>query len=161
MNGALRASKLSLYTLLALLFLAASPGPASAVTPYTVTELGALAGGSWSWAYDINEAQQVVGWADAPTGDYHAVLWDDGTMHDLGTLGGSRSEAYAINASGQVVGEAQTVSGDSYVFLWEDDVMHDLGILGCAHDINQSALGLVGVAFLAAMRRLRRRWLPA
>lgn len=38
-------------------------------------ELGTL-GGSESFAYDINDLGQIVGWAKTGTGQTHAVLWD-------------------------------------------------------------------------------------
>src|SRR5262249_51103206 len=56
-------------------------------------------GGHYSYANDINAVGQVVGWAG------HAVLWNNGTIIDLGRLepkGGS--SAAAINDRGQIVG---------------------------------------------------------
>ena len=92
-----------------------------------------------SSAFGINNSGQVVGNVDFTvefdngfpvTGnDYHAFLWKDGTMTDLGTLGGSNSKAYDINNKGQVVGEAKTSSETFHAFLWKDSTMIDLGTL--------------------------------
>jgi len=126
MKGALRASKPSLYTLLVLLGLVVLSGPASGVTPYTVTDLGTL--GGRSAAYAINTSGQVVGSAYTKRGREHAFLWDGGVMQDLGTLGGGWSVAHAINASGQVVGTTFTASSKERAFLWENGTgMQDLG----------------------------------
>jgi probable HAF family extracellular repeat protein len=53
----------------------------------SIVDLGTL-GGNESFAYDTNERGQVVGWSDTDSGSLHAVLWEAGTMQDLGTLGG-------------------------------------------------------------------------
>ena len=85
-------------------------------------DLGTL-GGSSSRAYAINEAGQVVGWADLAGSDKHAFLWEDGEMIDLGTLGGSNSNAYAINNAGQIVGSSYLDSPSIGYrgFLWDSE----------------------------------------
>jgi probable HAF family extracellular repeat protein len=56
-------------------------------------------------------------------GPYHAFLYEDGQMKDLGTLGGTTmSIANAINDSGQVVG-----TSGSRAFLYQNEEMIDLG----------------------------------
>jgi len=90
---------------------------------YTLTLLGSL-GGSYSIAYGINDAGQVVGQSRTVPGDLRAFLWQNGVMTDLGTLGGtssSSSRAYGINDAGQVVGKS-----DSYAFLWQEGTMYNL-----------------------------------
>ncbi|HEX5386738.1 MAG TPA: hypothetical protein VFW66_08575 [Gemmatimonadales bacterium] len=59
---------------------------------YTITDLGTL-GGSFSIAYDINDAGRVSGAATVPGELQHAVYWADGKITDVGTLGGPNSEA--------------------------------------------------------------------
>jgi probable HAF family extracellular repeat protein/predicted outer membrane repeat protein len=96
---------------------------------YQIIDLGTL-GGSNSQAFGINEAGQVVGFADTTDGYKHAFLWDaDKGMRDLGTLGGNDSTAYGINNFGQVVGSSGLTSGQLHAFLWENGSMTDLGIL--------------------------------
>lgn len=126
---------------------------------YAVTDLGTL-GGPHTYAYDLNQAGQVVGDSTIAAGGFmHAFLWDSGTMIDLGTLGGSHSSATGINDLGQVVGYA-SLPGDvsNHAFLvtpeggvWfrdnnqdgRNDLMTDLGTLygsdsSGASDINNS-----------------------
>ena len=79
----------------------------AAAAAYTLTDLGTLGGGSTAFAYDINEAGQVVGYATTADLKYHAFLWTDGVMADLGTFPtGSLSKAFGVNNLGQAVGYA-------------------------------------------------------
>ena len=97
-----------------LLFLLAATNAAAADPPrYQVTDLGTL-GGPLSEAYAINNQGVVVGEADtAKPADYgrhayHAFLWKNGTMRDLGVSPGyTFSVAFGINNKGQVVGAAE------------------------------------------------------
>jgi probable HAF family extracellular repeat protein len=97
----------------------------SAPPRVSITELGTLQGN----AFGINNLGQVVGWSDFASGGQHAVLWQDGTITDLGTLGGRVSFAYSINARGQIAGFSDTVSSVSHAVLWQDGTMTDLGTL--------------------------------
>src|SRR5205085_10634863 len=84
---------------------------------YRVVDLGTL-GGAQSWAYDLNNDDQVVGYATTPAGQDHAFLFSDangngladaGEMQDLGALqGDSASYAYRISDAGQVAGSARS-----------------------------------------------------
>jgi probable HAF family extracellular repeat protein len=96
--------------------------------PGEMVDLGTL-GGTSSYAYDINEAGQVVGLADTASGVPHAFLYTDtngnglsdpGEMVDLGTLGGTSSYAYGINEAGQVAGFSYTASGAIHAFIYTD-----------------------------------------
>ena len=131
----------SFLVVLALVVALVGPGaqPAAASGTYTITDLGTL-GGTSSVAYGINAAGQVVGGAyTAPQavegaelfgGLFHAFLWQNGAMADLGTLGGASSSATAINAAGQVVGESTTASRVHHAFLWQKWAVTDVGSLG-------------------------------
>lgn len=91
----------------------------------------------------INESGQIVG--DFPTSDpeiRHAVLYDHGTVTDLGSLGGS-STASSINDIGQIVGDYKDTDGNFHFFLYENGEMHDLDEFGSTRfpfwiDINNS-----------------------
>jgi probable HAF family extracellular repeat protein len=111
-----------------------------------LTDLGTLPGGRFSSATAINNAGQIVGYADTgkATGganDYtggdlvlgaHAVVFAQGRVQDLGTLGGSSSLAKGINNAGTIVGTALTADGAQHAFMYKNGVMTDLGTLGTA-----------------------------
>jgi probable HAF family extracellular repeat protein len=95
----------------------------------TVVDIGVLPGGTYSHAYAINNAGQVVGYADAADGNPHAFIWQDGVMTDLGVLdGGTSSGAYDISSTGVVVGNSVGPRG-THAVVWENGVISDLGSL--------------------------------
>lgn len=80
---------------------------AAAPQSYGITDLGTL-GGKVTFAYDLNDAAQVVGYSTTSF-NTHAFLWQNGQMTDLGTVNlgthtGNFSGAYAVNAFGTAVG---------------------------------------------------------
>ncbi len=106
-------------------------------------------------------AGQIVGYAERTDGRFHAFLWRNGVMRDLGALPNpilTSSRAMDINEAGQVVGFslADDVAGGGsgdHAFLWQNGTMLDLGTLGGrssrALDINRSGV-VVGHAQNAA-----------
>ena len=67
--------------------------------------------GGYSSPSRINNEHQIVGTSYDTNGDTRAVLWQNGTITDLGTLGGPLAAAEAINGKGQIVGWAATNTG--------------------------------------------------
>jgi len=108
-----------------------------------ITDLGTLAGGSYSQATAINGRGKAAGYGGI--NEYgpsfsevtQAFLWSNGVMQSLGALycpcSFSRrygtSLAHDINAAGQVVGESETVRGEwvRHAFLWHGGSMQDIG----------------------------------
>ncbi|MHC4913405.1 MAG: hypothetical protein ACYTE5_10490, partial [Planctomycetota bacterium] len=116
---------------------------------YEVVILGTL-GGDRSYAWGINDEGQVVGESTTPDGHYHAFLWQDGVMTDMGVIGtgpygAEISCAKSINNHGQAVGySALDIEWPDHAFLWEDGQMQDLGTFGgyessatCINNIGQ------------------------
>jgi probable HAF family extracellular repeat protein len=90
-----------------------------------INNSGQIAGSSGSCA---NTVVTAVGLLAGP----HAVMWQNGSVIDLGSLGGTMGKSGAINDRGEVAGFS-SVPGDSSVhpFLWTAATgMQDLGPLG-------------------------------
>jgi probable HAF family extracellular repeat protein len=115
--------------------------------------LGTLPGDVHSFANDINDRGQIVGLSSTGSTS-RAVLWENGTPQDLGTLGGTSGGATAINEIGQIVGGSNNSAGESRAFLWENGVMRELGTLGAfssasgINDLGQVVGSSSGIAFL-------------
>lgn len=106
-----------------------SPVPLLAVQRYRLDDLGTL-GGRDTHPNSINNRGQVVGYSKYSTedGPYHAFLWEDHVMTDLGALGGVFSEAYDLNDSTRIVGITDT-DDKGTGFLWRDGTMYDFGAM--------------------------------
>lgn len=104
----------------------------------SILNLGYLAPGQLSWAFDVNGSRQVVGSAIVSGSTYHAFFWEDGVLRDLGTLpslpAAVHSEALGINADGWAVGYVGSIYGNvtfgtAAAVLWIDGQIYDLNDL--------------------------------
>jgi probable HAF family extracellular repeat protein len=120
-----------------------------------VADLGSLGGsGDCSNAAVVNASGVIAGASENGVIDplfginqFHAVLWENGVITDLGTFGGSFSAAGGINDRGQVVGFAlnstpdpvsmldwqiggSTMGTQTRAFVWQHGALNDLGTLG-------------------------------
>lgn len=106
---------------------------------------GTLSGSEGTaFAYDINNAGQVVGSSGVPNQGEHPFLYSNGEMTDLGLMrpGFAFNRAVAINDLGQVTGTSGSNPFFEYAFLYTDGQMIDLGNLGGNIDAGQPvALG--------------------
>ncbi len=81
---------------------------------YWVLDLGTM-----SEAHSVNNGGQVVGYSATSTNQnrtYHAFLYANGAMTDLGTLGGNNRLANGLNNLGQAVGYAENSNHSSGTF---------------------------------------------
>ncbi|HEV2703063.1 MAG TPA: hypothetical protein VGV09_15650, partial [Steroidobacteraceae bacterium] len=88
--------------------------------------------GPGAQAAGINNGGTIVGsFIPSPAQNdlFHAYVYVNGSVTDLGTLGGAQSFGNAINNAGQVTGTAQTASGQLDAFLSSNGQMKDLGSL--------------------------------
>jgi probable HAF family extracellular repeat protein len=122
-------------------------------TPTTgMLDLGVAFGAAQSWANDINNRNEVVGWwGDPAGGSLRAFLWRPGSgIIDLGNLGVDRAVATGINDLGMIAGWSATPDGRDHAFIWTPwSGMHDLGTAGetsVAHGIGPggTVVGRVG-----------------
>jgi probable HAF family extracellular repeat protein len=138
----MRKAALCIILLTVAMFLAGAISVAAAPA-YTYKDLHLGTGFFSSYAYGLNNAGQVVGWARTQSGD-RAWIYSGGVMQVLGTLPGPYnfgSYAYGINATGQVVGYSASSSSGSRAFQWSSGDWTDLGILTGAPN-NSQAFGI-------------------
>lgn len=90
---------------------AATVSSAARLRRYTITDLGTL-GGPFSIAYDLTNAGRVIGTAAVPDGYHHPVYWENGVIHDVGTLGGPNAEAAGRSTGGQLAILSETTAPD-------------------------------------------------
>jgi len=126
--------------------------------PGQIRELRPLPGDTVGVALGINDKGQAVGMSGScgntvlpgPTAGPHAVLWENGTVTDLGSFGGTvdtslfgvGNVAFAINNRAQVAGiSALPGSTNGHAFLWTRETgMRDLGTL--SGDVMSAGLGM-------------------
>jgi probable HAF family extracellular repeat protein len=76
----------------------------------------------------INNNGQIIGDCRDASGTGHGVLWQNGTVTDLGTLGGLQvTTVTAINNLGQIAGWGTTSTGATDGFLDSNGTVTDLG----------------------------------
>jgi probable HAF family extracellular repeat protein len=90
---------------------AGTASSAARLPRYAITDLGTL-GGPFSIAYDVTNTGRVSGTAAVPEGYNHAVYWQSGVIHDVGTLGGLDAEAGGRSEGGQLAILSETSSPD-------------------------------------------------
>lgn len=93
-----------------------------------------------SYATDINDSAQVVGFFTPNAGGYlRGFLWRDGTLQVLDT--GGAFQPYAINNNGLIAGRAE-LSGRGVAVLWQNGVLRPLfpgsATESRAEDVNDS-----------------------
>ncbi len=128
----------------------------------SVTNLGTLGGGNNSFANDINNAGQIVGFGYTSSFATKAFIYEGSTLVDLNSVtdfSGSNfttlTNALSINNSGQIVGYGITSGGFSNAFL-----LTPISLSPVPEPSTYAALCTLGLAALA-VRRLRQRHLAA
>jgi probable HAF family extracellular repeat protein len=120
--------------------LAAAALAHAAPKPSTVVNLGG------EYAYEINNRGDVAGYTRVPEPQgsfpplyYHAVIWENGAMRDIGaSLGNPPGKAFtsatAVNDSGTFV-----INGpDGGILTLKNGTLESLGFQGAAYGINNS-----------------------
>jgi probable HAF family extracellular repeat protein len=127
--------------------------------PHHVRELHPLPGDSVGMAFWINEVGQAVGGSGScansilpgPAVTPHAVLWENGTVTDMGNLGGTVNTsvpgigtiALSINNRGEAVGAAALAGNTAgHAFLWSKRLGHMLDLGTISGDVDSAALSI-------------------
>ena len=125
-----------LHKICATLVLAAAATATAAPPKYTITDLGNGFNPSFGAVYatSVNNRGEVSGWAyhGQTVPQHHAMVWEGGTLTDLGTPDGSYDSAvYGINNRGTYVGHSE-----GWIAYFSDGAWTKLGVAGSANDVN-------------------------
>lgn len=96
---------------------------------YRIEALPTLAPGNSQAAKAICATGGVVGTTAVASNQYHAVLYANGVLTDLGTLGGTGSSALDGNAAGTIVGNS-AAPNFGRAFVYRDGAMTELSGIG-------------------------------
>jgi probable HAF family extracellular repeat protein len=99
--------------------------------PGQVEVLPGLPGAQETMVYGLNNLDQAVGLSGSDYATAHAVLWEEGRVHDLGTLPGDiQSMAELINNQGVVAGSSyNSETGVRTAVYWQDGKIYPLPFL--------------------------------
>ncbi|HTK81712.1 MAG TPA: hypothetical protein VL633_05425, partial [Bacteroidota bacterium] len=78
---------------------------------------------------EINDKGEATGYYYPDiqqTYTWHAFLWKNGVLTDIGSLGTGHTQAHGISDSGEVVGWTFNQAGRDVAFSWKNGVMTDL-----------------------------------
>ncbi|MFA7536050.1 MAG: hypothetical protein WCY68_08175 [Desulfuromonadales bacterium] len=92
------------------------------------------------YASQINDAGQIIV-QEIRDGGVGALLLENGTLTDLGSLGGSDLYVRDLNGSGAAVGWGTTAGGEYHAFLWRAGILVDL-----AQEIGETFCTAVAIA---------------
>jgi uncharacterized membrane protein len=115
-----------------------STGDASAVM-WRNGQASSLATGaqrpSSSYAFAINDANQIVGRGDFPVRPFRrALVWDGSGMRALPDLGAGYASASSISGNGIIAGGSlHPVTSKFHAVVWSAGAIHDLGLLDGVH----------------------------
>jgi probable HAF family extracellular repeat protein len=135
----------TLSMLLSSIYLILSAAAPTYAQVYAIQDLGTLPQGSDCYAYNLNDAGQVVGSSGS-----NGFLWTNGQMTSLSLPGGTISFAMGINTQGAVVGESYMSNNIPRAFEYVGGTVYDLllgGPQGSSYANGINSLGqIVGVA---------------
>lgn len=116
---------------------------------WTFVDLGELRPGGQSFGIAVNDRDMVAGYAGAPSGAMHGILWQDGVLHDLGVPPGA-AEVFVtdMNADGRILGE--TIDGDAVT--WKDGTWTFVGLRADVAAINRHG-AIAGTTFNGGVER--------
>lgn len=97
----------------------------------TATALPNILGGNVTEAFDLDARGRVTGrasYAKSVGGHSHAMLWENGAAHDLGTLDNGGSEADVITQDGKIYGWSSLQKIHIHGVAFGTDAPRDLGV---------------------------------
>ena len=91
-------------------------------------------------AYGINSSGEVVGTGYLSPSNFHAFLYANGKMTDIGPPGSLQASAAAINTSGQIVGNYYLTSGSGGEFLYSNGKITTLPVPAGSSSVSAFAI---------------------